>query len=276
LSRKDLVLSLHEEGLTTKEIHERLVEIFGRLAMPYSTVTRTSRETCRTASEDWSENSGGRPLNFDHDARILSVLQENPNASVREIPDEKRIPKSNVFDILRPRLHYSARNYRFVPHALTEPKEDNVWKNQQRCFSVRAKAKRRPWELAITADESLFFYYTPHSKIWLPPDTNAPEVARRLINTPKMMITIFRNPFGIHALALLPEKTFFDAEYFLDYLLIPTEELSFMHASAIQMQTLVIHMNNSPTDKSKATLQRIASSPVKIAPYPRYSPDLAL
>jgi hypothetical protein len=45
MSQKDLVLSLHKEGLMAKAIHERLVELFGLLAMPYSTITRTLRET---------------------------------------------------------------------------------------------------------------------------------------------------------------------------------------------------------------------------------------
>jgi hypothetical protein len=65
----------------------------------------------------------------------------------------------------------------------------------------------------------LFFDYKTHSKIWLPPDVDSPEVAKQLINIPKVMITIFWTPFGIHVLAALPERTSFDAEYFIDYVL---------------------------------------------------------
>jgi hypothetical protein len=107
MSQKDLVLSLHKEGLTAKAIYERLVEIFGPLAMPYSIVTRTFRENCWTPFEDGFQNFGGRTPNLDHDARILCVLERNPNASVREIADEARIPKSTVFDVLRGCLSYS-------------------------------------------------------------------------------------------------------------------------------------------------------------------------
>jgi hypothetical protein len=52
MSQKDLILSLHEEGLAAKEIHERLVETFCPLAMLYLTVTRTIRETYWTLSEE--------------------------------------------------------------------------------------------------------------------------------------------------------------------------------------------------------------------------------
>jgi hypothetical protein len=90
------------------------------------------------------------------------------------------------------------------------------------------------------------------------------------------MLTIFWNPFGIQVLAARPEKTSFDAEYFIDYVLTPIEELPAMRAAMTQKQTLVIHMANSPIHKSNAAIQKIASLRLKIAPRPPYSPDLAL
>jgi hypothetical protein len=56
------------------------------------------------------------------------------------------------------------------------------------------------------------------------------------------MITIFWNPFGIQIFAALPEKTSFDAEYFVDCVLTPIEELRAMRAAVTQKQTLVIHI----------------------------------
>jgi hypothetical protein len=203
------------------------------------------------------------------------VLEREPNASLREIAHETRIPKSTVFDILRERLNYSARNYRFVPRTLTEAQRRERVEKSTALLSLLAKAKRRAWQFIITGYESCFFYYTPHSKIWLPADADTPEVAKQLINTSKTMITIFWNPFGIQVLAVLPEKTSFDAEYFINYVLIPIEELPAMRAAVTQKQTFVIHMDNSPIHKSKAPIQRIASLRLKIATHPPYSPDLA-
>jgi hypothetical protein len=68
MSKKDLVLSLHKEGLTAKTIHERLAEFFGPLATPYTTITRTFRRTYWTPFEAGSENFRERPPNLDHDA----------------------------------------------------------------------------------------------------------------------------------------------------------------------------------------------------------------
>jgi hypothetical protein len=138
-----------------------------------------------------------------------------------------------------------------------------------------AKAKRRAWQFIITSDKSWFFYYTPHSKIWLPADAETPEVAKQLINTRKIMMTIFWNPFGIQVLAALPEKTSFNAQDFIDYGLTTIEELPAMRAAVTQKQILVIHMDNSPIHNSKAAIQKIALLRLKIVFHPANSPDLA-
>jgi hypothetical protein len=245
MSQKDLVL-LYKESLTAKAIRERLVEIVGLLEMPYSTVTKTFRETCWTPFEERSQNFGGRAPNLDHHARLLCVLEGNPNASVLKTADEAHIPKSTVFDVLRGLLSYSWRNYRLVLHALTEAQRRERVEKSTALLSLRAKGKRRAWQFIITDDESWFFYVPPHSKIWLPRDANTLEVARQLINMPNLMITIFWNPFRIHVLAALPEKASFDAGYFVNYVFISIAELHIMHKAASQKQKLVIHMDNSP------------------------------
>jgi hypothetical protein len=68
-------------------------------------------------------------------------------------------------------------------------------------------------------DESWFFYYTANSRIWLPPDAEIPEVARRLMNTPKIMVTVFWNPTGLSVNRLLESGTSFNYVYFSYYVI---------------------------------------------------------
>jgi hypothetical protein len=58
-------------------------------------------------------------------------------------------------------------------------------------FITLPRAKSTDWHFLSTGDESWFFDYTSHRKPWIPPDVEASEVARQLIATPKLMITIF-------------------------------------------------------------------------------------
>jgi hypothetical protein len=55
MTQEDLVLQLHEERMSAVVIHTRLVEIFGPLALAYSSVTRIAR------SARWTDNSLVRP-----------------------------------------------------------------------------------------------------------------------------------------------------------------------------------------------------------------------
>jgi transposase len=158
MSQKDLILSLREKGLTAKQIYKRLVEIFGLLAIAYSTVTKIQRKTCSASSDEQPRNFGGRPPNLDHDARILSVLQSNLNASVREIAYETPIPKSTVFNILHLCLNYSGRNCRFVPHDLTETQRREHVGMSTALLSVLTNAKKCAWKFILTRNESWFSY----------------------------------------------------------------------------------------------------------------------
>jgi hypothetical protein len=59
-----------------------------------------------------------------------------------------------VFDILRLRLNYSARNCRFVPHDLTETQRRKRVEKSKALLSVLANAKIRTWQFILAGDES--------------------------------------------------------------------------------------------------------------------------
>jgi hypothetical protein len=86
-------------------------------------------------------------------------------------------------------------------------------------FLTLRRAKSTAWRFVSTGDESWFLYYTPRRKLWIPPDVEAPEMARQLSATPKLMITIFWGVSGIHVIDYLPRGTSFDSTYFSDYIL---------------------------------------------------------
>jgi hypothetical protein len=55
MMQEDLVLQLCEKRMLAIAMHTRLVEVFGLLAMVYSSVTRIAR------SASWTGNSSARP-----------------------------------------------------------------------------------------------------------------------------------------------------------------------------------------------------------------------
>jgi hypothetical protein len=100
----------------------------------------------------------------------------------------------------------------------------------------------------------LVFYDTPHRKLWIPPDVETPEVARQLITTPKLMITIPWAVSGIHAI-----DYFLQVFYSIPRILVITL-MWLQHSPNYQCgnetKKFMIHLDNSSIYKSKASVQK--------------------
>jgi hypothetical protein len=127
----------------------------------------------------------------------------------------------------------------------------------------------------LTGDESWFFCHKPNSQIWLPPDAKTPEVARQLINTPKIMVTVFWNPTGLYVNRFLESGTSVNSAYFSEYVLGDIQLLPVLQKARQQKKKFILHMGNSPGHKSPIVTEQIDSLCLALAPHPQHSPDLA-
>jgi hypothetical protein len=233
MSQHDAVRFLSDQGLPANVIHEHLVEVFGDKALAYSTVTRTLRETSWTISE----LPKGRPPNFSIDASIVGLLDRDPTRSLREIAEELRLSVSTIFYVLTTRMGYCHRKCRLVPHALSpQQKEDRLTKSRA-LLAVLQTAKKLKWRFILTGDESWFFYVNDHQELWLPPDSEAPEVSLRLISTPKVIITLFWNTSGLHVSDFLVGESF-NAQYFVRNILHRIHLLPIVSIAHTQKKTI--------------------------------------
>jgi hypothetical protein len=81
---------------------------------------------------------------------------------------------------------------------------------------VLQNAKRLQWTFILRGDESWFFYVNENEKLWLVPDSDPPEVARRRINTAKVMVTLFWNTSGSHVSNFLAGESFDEDDFVRD------------------------------------------------------------
>jgi hypothetical protein len=126
------------------------------------------------------------------------------------------------------------------------------------------KLRRR---FILTADESWFLSSDPKRKLWLPPDVDAPQVARQVINTPKIMATLFWNPWGVHASnAVLSES--FTADCFVRLMFQPIHSLQIMAVAHTQKKKFILHLDNSPIDRAQVAKAKLSQMPIQLAPHP--------
>jgi hypothetical protein len=154
-----------------------------------------------------SEGSNERSPNFLVDAAILRVLNRDPTKLLHEVAEELGLSVWTTLVVITTRLGYWYRKCRLVPHALSpQQKEDRLTKSRD-ILSLLQTAQRLRWRFILTGGESWFFYVNDHQSLWLPPDSEAPEVSRRLIRPPKVMITLFGNTLGLRVSDFLGGKS---------------------------------------------------------------------
>jgi histone-lysine N-methyltransferase SETMAR len=272
----DAVRFLPGNGVPADVIHQHLVDVFGpmAMAMAYSTVTRRVKEMNWTTPEATQEKLKGRPTNDFVDCSIQNMLNREPGSSVREIAQELSSPVSTVFYALTVRMGYSSRKCHLVPQMLTPKQKEDRFRQSCELLDVLQAAKKLRWTFILTGDESWFFYCNLKGKLWLPPDVDTPQVARQVFNTPKVMMTLFWNPWGVHVRnALLSES--FNGDYFVRHSLQPIHSLQIVAVAHKEKKRCILHIDNSPIRKAKLLKAKSSQMPIHLAPHPPYSPDHA-
>jgi hypothetical protein len=112
---------------------------------------------------------GGQPRNRMIDARIQQFLIDRPSGSIQRIATGTGIPTSTVWHALTTRLGYVWRKCRLVPHLLSKTKRKERFQRSQVLLIALHLAKSTAGRFFSTGDESWFFHYTPHRKLWIPP-----------------------------------------------------------------------------------------------------------
>jgi hypothetical protein len=85
------------------------------------------------------------------------------------------------------------------------------------------------------------------------------------------MLTIFRNPKGLHLIDAMPRREKCSARYYAGNILTPICQRLIPAGQC----KLVIHTDNSPCHTANGVLDFVSQRKVRFAPHPPYSPDIA-
>jgi hypothetical protein len=127
------------------------------------------------------------------------------------------------------------------------------------------------WKYLVTLDEAWFYFSNQYEQIWLPDQEDLPTIQRQMIGSPKTMLTVAWNPYGVHLVSLLPKGQKWTRQYYIDHILPEIYALR----DATYRQKLVIHADNARPHVTKRVKQYLEDDSLKSAPYPPYSADLA-
>jgi histone-lysine N-methyltransferase SETMAR len=111
-----------------------------------------------------------------------------------------------------------------------------------------------------------------HETVWVQAGQQPPEMVKHMIMDRKMMIIIFWNPQGFHFVDALPKGQKVKPNYYIDRILQSLLE----SRSTGRGPDLIIHADNARPHTIRKIFEFCQENRLEMAPYPPYSPNLAL
>jgi histone-lysine N-methyltransferase SETMAR len=132
----------------------------------------------------------------------------------------------------------------------------------------------RQWHDIVTLDESWIYLYRAHDLMWMAPGEIVPDRERQIVKSPTLMLTIVWNPSGIPhcespSKGWQIQRTVLYEQYPYSYLRLEKT------GRGKGPNKLWVHANNARPHNAQVSTDFIAFNPMKQAPHPPYSPDLA-
>ena len=258
-----------------QKIHFRLIELFGKDAPAYQTITKFIRGLSFDNKKEPSEKVPFENVNQQNVDKVLGAIQENPNFSIRNIAQETGVPQTSDYRYLTQILHYKCVNLRWVPHILTDDLKIQRVEMSRQLLEIIQKSQSRCFHNVITGDESWFKYSLQPRHQWIPEGSKPMEKERSTFHNKKVMVTIFWGINGICVLDTLTSTERMNSQYFINNILVKITKSDIYKKVKNAKKRLIIHMDNCPVHKSNASSQFLSQNGFFVAPHPPYSPDLA-
>jgi hypothetical protein len=187
------------ERCAGEEIMICLRNVYGSSACCRASIFRGISELCRGNEELRKEGRPGKRHRQETHAAIRSILQDDPNASLRAIAETLSISPDTIRTHVR-RMGYTLTNLHWIAHALIyELKQVHLTMCVQLLPKARAHADDNSLHL-VMGDKSLFYDDYIRDRIWAARDENTPEVQ-------KSMLTVSGNSHRFQFVIMLPPKT---------------------------------------------------------------------
>lgn len=269
------------EGQSPKNIHERLVAVYGESSPSYATVKRWAREFQCGRESLQDDARSGRPSTSITQENIETVHQlvlNNRRIKVHEIEETTGISYGSIESILHEHLHMSKVCARWVPKMLTaEMKESRVTNS----YALLTRYNRDPEDFhfrLVTCDETWLYHYDPESKQesmeWKHMGSPRTKKFKASRSCKKIMATVFWDSKGIIHIDYLPHGTTMNGEYYASLLKRVRQSVKDKRRGKLRRGVLV-QQDNAPVHTSQIAMHAVKECGFEVLPHPPYSPDLA-
>ena len=262
---KHLVIYWHSKELNATEVYQKCCKHFGDDAVHYSTITDWIRKIKLGVDILTRKIGSGPSSDSTIDVQICLQLEQFPFHSLRTLSSTLKIPKSTIHDHLR-KMGFVVKHLRFVPHTLNSIQKLNRVQLSKQLLKIIEQARHQSWR---------FFFIEDFEIQWLRHGEKPSTRSKRIISSPKRMITVFWSPLGFKIIEMLPKGCRFNSQYFTETILAKIADLYEEIDQVSPKRKLLIHMDNATPHKSNAAKSFASKNGLRFCDHPAFSPDLA-
>jgi histone-lysine N-methyltransferase SETMAR len=281
ISYRAVIQFLTLEKTPPKEIHERMLKVYGNDCPSYSTIKNWAAEFHRGRNSLEDEERSGRPCEAVTEENVRAVeelVMEDRRSSVHSLAMALGISVGSVEIILHKHLGMSKVCARWVPRML----DPEMKMRRVQAAEENLEVMDHSWNVFkrrfLTGDETWIHHYDPESKQesmqWKHPDSPTPVKFRTQKTAGKIMCTIFWDTHGPILIDYMPHKVTITGPYYADLLHKLRDAIKKKRRGMITSIPLLLH-DNAPAHTSKVARAALAECGFECLSHPPYSPDLA-
>lgn len=267
------------EGCEYKNIHERLVAVYGESAPSLSTVSHWTREIKRGRQSLEDEERSGRPstsINADMTSKVEALILENRRITIEEISNTLKISTGSVHTVIHQGLNMNKVNTKWVPRILTLDMRQTRIKCSREMLDLSTDLSF--FDRIVTGDESWVHYYDPETpreaREWKHPGSPTPRRSRLNRSAGKILMSVFWDVRGIILVDFLTRGQMINGAYYSNLMSQLREAIKTKRRGMLTRGVLLLH-DNAPIHKSVIAQTEIKRCGYVELNHPPYSPDIA-
>lgn len=281
LEHRAVIKFLTKEGRSAKEIHERMVGVYGETTPSYATVTRWNKEFRHGRESIEDDPRSGRPPEAscdDNVDRIEAMILENRRVKVEEIALEVGISHGSVCSIIQDKLAMSKVSARWVPRNLSPQDRHQRLQSSEELLLLYNEDPAGFESRIVTGDETWVHHWDPETKLesmaWKHKGSPPPLKFRTQPSAGKVMATVFWDSEGLLMVDFLPRGMTITGQYYAGVLTRLKDSIRQKRRGKLTRGPLLLH-DNAPVHKSRIAQAALKDCGFEQLNHPPYSPDLA-